>query len=103
MISLFGALGQNAVALEEDKTERFILARIFVDRPDDFFDFSKLLEIRFNFIVRSCRKNSSNKHFAISSLRFFRINLFSIKLMVPLSNDGLDGIFIDKKNEAETT
>ena len=42
----FGALGQNAIALEEDKTEGFILARIFVDGPDDFFYFSKLLEIR---------------------------------------------------------
>lgn len=102
MKSLFGALGQNAIALEEDKTEGFILARIFVDGPDDFFYFSELLEICFNFIVRCCRKNSSNKHFTITSLRFFRINLFAIKFMVPLGDDSFDGIFVDEKNKSET-
>lgn len=50
---LFCAFGKNAVPFEEHEAERFVLVGFLVDRPDDFFYFSKLLEIRFNFIVRS--------------------------------------------------
>jgi hypothetical protein len=42
----FCAFGKNAVPLEEHEAERFVLVGFLVDRPDDFFYFSKLLEIR---------------------------------------------------------
>lgn len=101
--SLFCAFGKNAVSLEEHEAERLVLVRFLVDRPDDFFYFSKLLEISFNFIVRSGGEHSANKHLSISSLRFFRINLFSIKFVMLLRDDSLDGFFVDEKDEAEAT
>lgn len=101
--SLFCAFGKNAVPFEEHEAERFVFVRFLVDRSDDFFYFSKLLEISFNFIVRSGREHSADKHLSISSLRFFRINLFSIKFVVLLRDDSLDGFFVDEKDESEAT
>lgn len=91
MESFFDTFAEDSVALECDEAERFVFALLFVDRSDDFFDFTVPREVGFHSFVGSIWSDSTDKHLSVSPLGFFGVDHFAVKFVGALGYDSIAG------------